>query len=68
VGLSDTSSSLRRPLVLPESTRIAMFLEELKERESPNVESRDEHTQGSHASRQLMHVMEALGWFHFGDS
>jgi hypothetical protein len=43
-----------------------MFLKELKERESPDTESRDKPAQGGHASRQLLHVMEALGRLHFG--
>jgi hypothetical protein len=47
---------------------LIMFLEELKEGESPDVESRDEPSQGSHAPRQLMYVMEDLGWLYFGDS
>jgi hypothetical protein len=45
-----------------------MFLEELKERESPDAELRDEPAQGGHAPRQLLHVMEALEQLHFGDS
>jgi hypothetical protein len=45
-----------------------MFLEELKERESPDAELRDEPAQGGHAPRQLLHVMEALERLHFGDS
>jgi hypothetical protein len=46
---------------------LVLFLEELKERESPNAESRDEPAQGGHAPHQLLHVMEAFGRLHFGD-
>jgi hypothetical protein len=53
---------LLRPLEL------VLFLEELKEWESPDAESRYESAQGSHASRQLLDIMEALGWLHLGDS
>jgi hypothetical protein len=45
-----------------------MFLEELKERESPDAKSRDEPSQSGHASHQLLHIMEPLGQLHFGDS
>jgi hypothetical protein len=45
-----------------------MFLKELKEWESPDVESRDEPAQSSHAPRQLLDIMEALGWLDFSDS
>jgi hypothetical protein len=47
---------------------LVMFLEELKERESRDVESRDKRAQSGHASRQLLHIMETLEWLHFGDS
>jgi hypothetical protein len=45
-----------------------MFLEELKERESPDAESRDEPAQGGHTPCQLLYVMEVLGRLHFSDS
>jgi hypothetical protein len=44
-----------------------MFLEELKEIESHDAELCDEPTQCSHASHQLLYVMEALRQLHFGD-
>jgi hypothetical protein len=47
---------------------LVLFLEELKERESPDAESRDKPTQSGHATRQLLHIMEALGRLHFGGS
>jgi hypothetical protein len=40
---------------------LVLLLEELKERESPDAESRDEPAQGGHASLQLLHVTEVLG-------
>jgi hypothetical protein len=46
---------------------LVMFLEELKQWESPNADSRDEFAQGSHTSYQLLDIMEALGWLHLGD-
>jgi hypothetical protein len=55
-------------LCLLSPLKLVMFFEELKERESPEAESRDELTQGDHAPRQLLYIMEALGWLHFGDS
>jgi hypothetical protein len=45
-----------------------LFLEGLKERESPEAESRDEPAQGSHEPRQIVDVMEAIGHLHFHDS
>jgi hypothetical protein len=50
------------------SPELVLFLEELKEREPPDAESRDEPAQGDHASRQLLYIMEALGWLHLSDS
>jgi hypothetical protein len=47
---------------------VVMFLEEIKERESPDDESRDEPAQGGHAPRQLLYIMEPLGQLHFSDS
>jgi hypothetical protein len=47
---------------------LVLFLEELKERESPNTESRDKPAQSGHASHQLLYVMEALGQLHFSHS
>jgi hypothetical protein len=47
---------------------LVMFLEEIKEWESPDAESWDESAQCSHTSRQLLDIMEALGRLHFGDS
>jgi hypothetical protein len=47
---------------------LILFLEELKERESPDAESRDEPAQGGHAPHQHLHIMEAFGRLHFGDS
>jgi hypothetical protein len=47
---------------------LILFLEELKERESPDVESQDEPAQGDHISRQLLDIIEALGQHHFCDS
>jgi hypothetical protein len=47
---------------------LAMFLEELKEWESPDAESRDESAQGSHTSYHLLDIMEALGQLHLGVS
>jgi hypothetical protein len=55
-------------LCLLSPLELVLFLEELNEWEFPNVESRDKPTQGGHASHQLLHVMEALRWLHFGDS
>jgi hypothetical protein len=55
-------------LCLLSPLKLVLFLEELKERESPNTESRDKPAQSGHASCQLLHVMEALEWLHFGDS
>jgi hypothetical protein len=55
-------------LCLLSSMELVMFLEELKERESPYAESRDEPSQSGHASHQLLHIMEPLGQLHFGDS
>jgi hypothetical protein len=55
-------------LCLLNPLELVMFLKELKERESPDAESRDKPAQSDHASRQLLHVMEALGWLYFGDS
>jgi hypothetical protein len=48
-------------LCLLSPLELVIFLEEVKERESPDTESQDEPAQGGHASRQLLHVMEALG-------
>jgi hypothetical protein len=45
-----------------------MFLEDIKERESPDAESRDEPAQGGHAPCQLMYIMEPPGQLHFSDS
>jgi hypothetical protein len=47
---------------------LVLFLEELKERESLEAESRDEPTQGSHAPCQLLDVVEAIMRLHFHDS
>jgi hypothetical protein len=47
---------------------LVLFFEELKKWESPDAESRNESSQGSHTSRQLLYIMEALGWLHLGDS
>jgi hypothetical protein len=52
---------LRSPLEL------VMFLEEFKERESPDVESGDEPAQSNHTSHQLLGIMEDLEWLHFSD-
>jgi hypothetical protein len=48
--------------------KLVLFLEELKERESPDAESRDEPAQSGHTSCQLLHIMEAPGRLHFSDS
>jgi hypothetical protein len=53
---------LRSPLEL------VLFFEEFKEREPDEAESRDEFAQGSHTPRQLLDIMETLGWHHFHDS
>jgi hypothetical protein len=45
---------------------LILFLEELKEWESPDAESGDESAQGSHTSHQLLDIMEDLRWFHLG--
>jgi hypothetical protein len=55
-------------LCLLSPLELVLFLEELKERVSPNTESRDKPTQRGHASHQLLHIMEALKRLHFGDS
>jgi hypothetical protein len=55
-------------LCLLSPLELVLFLEELKERESPNVKSRDKPAQSGHASHQLLHIMEALRQLHFGDS
>jgi hypothetical protein len=47
---------------------LVLFLEELRERKSPNAEWRDEPAQGGHAPCQLLYIMKALGLLHFGDS
>jgi hypothetical protein len=54
-------------LCLLSPLELVMFLEECKERESPDVESRDEPAQSGHASHQFLHIMEALKQLHFGD-
>jgi hypothetical protein len=54
-------------LCLLSPLELVLFLEELKQRESPDAESLDKPAQSGHASRQLLHVMEALGQLHFGD-
>jgi hypothetical protein len=55
-------------LCLLSPLELVLFIEELKERESPDAESRDKPAQRSHASRQLLHVMEALGRLHVSNS
>jgi hypothetical protein len=55
-------------LCLLSPLELVLFFDELKERESPDAESQDKPTQSGHASRQLLHVLEALGRLHFGDS
>jgi hypothetical protein len=47
---------------------LALFLKELKERESPNAESRYKPALTGNASHQFLHIMEALGRLYFGDS
>jgi hypothetical protein len=48
-------------LCLLSPLKLDLFLEELKQWESPDVELRDESAQGSHTYRQLLDIMEALG-------
>jgi hypothetical protein len=55
-------------LCLLSPLELVVFPEELKERESPDAKSQDKPAQSGHASCQLLHVMEALGQLHFGDS
>jgi hypothetical protein len=45
-----------------------LFLEEIKDWESPDAKSRDKFAQGSHTSHQLLDIMEALMRLHLGDS
>jgi hypothetical protein len=47
---------------------LVLFFEELEKWESPDTELRDEPTQGSHTSRELLDIMEALERLHLGDS
>jgi hypothetical protein len=54
-------------LCLLSPLELVMFLEEHKELESSNVESRDDPTQGSHTPRQIMNIIEALRRPHLGD-
>jgi hypothetical protein len=44
-------------LCLLSPLELVLFLEELKERESPDAESQDKPAQSGHASRQLLHIM-----------
>jgi hypothetical protein len=55
-------------LCLLSPLELVRFLEDLKEWESPDAKSRDESAQGSHISRQLLDIMEALGWLHLAHS
>jgi hypothetical protein len=55
-------------LCLLSPLELVMFLDELKERESPDAKSQDGHSQNSHAPCQLLDIMEVLGWLHFSDS
>jgi hypothetical protein len=55
-------------LCLLSPLKIVMFLEELKERESPDAESWDEPAQSVHTSCQLLHIMVAFGRLHFSAS
>jgi hypothetical protein len=48
-------------LCLLSPLELVLFLDELKEMESPDAESRDEPTQGGHTPHQLLYIMEALG-------
>jgi hypothetical protein len=41
---------------------LVLFLEELKEWESPDAESRDEPAQGSHTPHQLLEIMEVCSF------
>jgi hypothetical protein len=52
--------SFKGLLCLLSPLELDLFLEELKERESPDVKSRDKPAKSGHASRQLLHIMEAL--------
>jgi hypothetical protein len=54
-------------LCLLSALELVMFLEELKEWESPNAESRDKSAQGIHAPRQLLNIKEALSQLHLSD-
>jgi hypothetical protein len=47
---------------------LVLFLEELKEWDTPNTELRDEAAQLSRAPRQLLDIVEALERIHLGDS
>jgi hypothetical protein len=55
-------------LCLLSPLELVLFLDDLKERESHDAESRNKPAQSGHAFLQLLHIMEALGWLHFGDS
>jgi hypothetical protein len=55
-------------LCLLSPLELFLFLEELKEWESPDIESRDESSQCSHTSHQLLDIMEALGRLQLSDS
>jgi hypothetical protein len=54
-------------LCLLSALELVLFLEELKEWESPDAESQDKPAQGIHAPRQLLNIMEALSQLHLSD-
>jgi hypothetical protein len=54
-------------LCLLSRLELVLFFEELEERESPDTEMLDSPAQGSHAPRQLLDIMEALGRLHLSD-
>jgi hypothetical protein len=55
-------------LCLLNPLELVLFLDVLKEMESPDAELLDKPAQSSHTSRQLLHAMEALRRLYFGDS
>jgi hypothetical protein len=55
-------------LCLLSPLEFVLLLEEFKEWESPDAESRDEPALVSHAPHQLLDIMEVLSWLNLGDS
>jgi hypothetical protein len=55
-------------LCLLSPLEVVLFFEDLKEWESPDAESQNEPTEGSHEPHQLLDIMKALGRLHLGDS